>query len=266
MSTAATDCETSYLDVCGKKIQLARGGSGPPLLYLHSAAGETDWMPFHAALAERFTVYVPAHPGFATSTGLDAIRTTTDYAWHYVDLLDALQLQRVPVVGFSLGGWIAAELAIVRPGRVADLVLVNPAGLRVESAPMADLFIDDFAELKRLVYHDARCPGAELIFPSGLDDPKVLPWLRAREATARVAWNPYLHNPDLQAHLRRVECPTLVLCGKQDRLIPPAHGELYAQQIPGAKLEILADCGHMLPLEQPGKFVARTSEFLKAHS
>jgi pimeloyl-ACP methyl ester carboxylesterase len=255
---------TTFPTIAGKKIQLTVGGSGPPLLYLHSAGGETEWMPFHEGLAKHFTVYLPAHPGFADSKGLDEIKDIYDLAWHYVDFLAEQKLGPVPVVGFSLGAWTAVELAILRPQLVKRLVLVDAAGIRVEGAKMAELFIDDLDKLKRLLFHDPNDPSIPLAMPSSLEDSRIIQWLRAREATARVAWNPYLHNPRLPQHLRRVERPTLVLWGRQDKLIPLAHGEFYAEHIPGAKLEVLDNCGHMLPFEKTETFVSTTVEFLKA--
>lgn len=254
--------QTKFFDIAGRKTQLTVGGEGPPLLYLHSAAGEADWMPFHELLAKRFKVYVPAHPGFADSEGLDSIDDIYDYAWHYVDLLAQLKLGPVPVVGFSLGAWTAVELAILRPALVKKLVLVDAAGLHVEGAPMAELFIDDFDKVKKLLFFDPASPVVKQAMPLSLDDARILVWLRAREATARVGWNPYLHNPKLPRHLRRVECPTLVLWGREDKLIPLAHGEYYAQHIPGARLEVLDQCGHMLPFEKAEEFAARVAEFV----
>ena len=254
--------ESVFVDVAGKKTQVTIRGQGPPLVYLHSAGGETEWLPFHERLARDFTVYLPAHPGFALSEGLQQIDDVADLAWHYVDLMDALELERVPVVGFSLGGWIGVELAILRPARVSKLVLTDSAGLHVDGAPMAELFIDDLDELRRLVFHDPHGPLVELALPTSFADSRILNWLRAREATARVAWNPYLHNPRLAGQLRRVECPTLVLWGRHDRLIPLAHGEYYAVHIPGAKLEVLDDCGHMVPFEACDRWAARVAEFV----
>ena len=255
-------CETSFHEIAGKKTQLTRGGSGPPLLYLHSAGGETDWYPFVDALAERYTVYLPAHPGFALSGGLDQIQDMADLAWHYVDLLAALQLDSVPVVGFSLGAWLATELALLRPQLVERLVLVAAAGLHVADAPIAELFIDDIEQLKQLLFHNLQHDSVERALPTSVDDPRMLLWIRAREATARVAWNPYLHNPRLPQHLRRVECPGLVIWGRQDRLIPLAHGESYAEKIPQARLAVIEECGHMAPFEQQGKCAELTLEFL----
>lgn len=253
---------TTFPIIAGKKTQLTVGGEGPPLLYLHSAGGETDWMPFHEQLAKHFTLYLPAHPGFADSKGLEEIRDVADLAWHYVDFLEEQRLGAVPVVGFSLGAWIGIELAILRPQLVTKLVLVSAAGIRLPESPMAELFIDDLGRLRQLLFHDPNDPSVTLALPKSLDDSRIIHWLRAREATARVAWNPYLHNPRLPAHLRRIECPCLVLWGRHDKLIPLAHGAFYAQHLPQARLEVIENCGHMLPFEKPDEFVARTVEFL----
>jgi pimeloyl-ACP methyl ester carboxylesterase len=255
--------ETTFIEIAGKKTQLLQGGQGPPLLYLHSAAGETEWTRFHDALAQNFTVIAPAHPGFALSGGLEEIRDIADMAWRYVDLIQRLKLEGAPVVGFSLGAWIAVELAVLRPALVGKLVLVNAAGLRVEGAPMGDLFVDDLEKIKRLIFFDPDSPVVEEAIPTSLEDSRILNWIRAREATARVGWNPYLHNPRLAAHLHRVECPALVLWARHDRLFPLAIGEAYAAGIPDARLVVLEECGHMLPFEQCDRFVAQTTEFLR---
>jgi len=254
---------TTFPIIAGKKTQLTIGGDGPPLLYLHSASGETEWMPFHAELAKHFTLYLPAHPGFADSKGLEQTRDIYDLAWHYVDLIQELKLGPVPVVGFSLGGWTGVELAILRPQLVKKLVMVASAGVRVPEAPMGELFIDNLDKLKKLLFFDQNDPSIPQAMPTSLDDPRIVMWLRAREATARVAWNPYLHNPRLPQHLRRVECPTLLLWGRHDKLLPLGMGEYYAKQIPGARLEVFENCGHMLPFEKPQQFAERTVAFLK---
>jgi pimeloyl-ACP methyl ester carboxylesterase len=254
---------TQFLDVAGKKTQLTIGGDGPPLLYLHSASGETEWMPFHELLAQHFTVYLPAHPGFAESKGLEEVRDIYDYAWQYADLLQQLNLGPLPIVGFSLGAWTAVELAILRPHLVQKLVLVAAAGVRVPEAPMGELFVDDLPKLKKLLFFDQNDPCIPLAMPQSLDDPRILQWLRAREATARIAWNPYLHNPRLPQHLHRVECPTLLLWGRHDKLLPPGIGEFNAKHSPGARLEIIESCGHMLPFEKPQEFADRATAFLR---
>lgn len=253
---------TQFLDVFGKKTQLTVGGAGPDLVYLHSAAGESEWNAAHEALAKHFKVHVPAHPGFALSGGLDQIRDMDDLAWHYVDLFEQLGLHQAPVVGLSLGGWIACELALRRPQLVGRLVLNSSAGLHVPGQPIAELFVDGFDALRPLMFAEPHGAAANAFLPSSLDDPRVLLWLRAREATARVGWNPYLHNPRLPQHLRRIACPTLVLWGELDRTIPVAHGRYYADHLPNARLELVADGGHMLPLEQPERWADIVTRFV----
>lgn len=253
---------TEFLKVAGKKIQVMRGGKGPPLVYLHSAAGEMDWTPFHNGLAEHFSVIAPAHPGFALSEGLDQIDDMQDLAWHYVDFFEQFDLRNVPVVGFSLGGWLGTELAILRPEMVGKLAIVNAAGLHVEGAPIAELFIDDLNKIAKLVFFDPSNPLVDELTPKR-DDASMLMHLRAREATARVGWSPYLHNPKLRGNLRRVKCPTLVIWARHDKLIPLAHGQAYAEGIPSARLEVLEQCGHMLPYERPVDFVKLVADFMK---
>ena len=256
---------TTFLTVAGHKTELLTGGreDAPPLLYLHSAGGETDWTPFHDALARDFRVVAPAHPGFSYSEGLEDVRSAADMAWRVIDAMAELGLSGVPAVGFSLGGWIGAEAAILRPGLFSRLVLVNSAGVRVEGRPMGDLFQDDFATLQSLLFHESA--GDEVVeqaMPLSMQDARILQWLKAREATARVGWNPYLHNPRLPAHLHRIECPTLVVHAREDRLLPIAGGELFAERIPDAELQVVEDAGHMYPWEQPDDFADRVREYV----
>ncbi len=262
MPASAIRHETRKLNVRGKEIQLNVGGEGPPLVYLHSASGETEWMPFHDSLARHFTLYAPAHPGFGMSKGLEQIDDMQDMAWHYVDLFEQMGWRNVPVVGFSLGAWIALEVAILRPELISKLVLVAAAGLRVEGAPIAELFLDDFQAARELVFYDPNSPIVKTAMPLSFDDARVLMWIRAQEATARIGWNPYLHNPKLPRHLQRVSCPVQVIWGRQDKLIPLAHGEYYAQHLPHAELLVLDECGHMVPFEKQEAFVTTVVDFV----
>jgi pimeloyl-ACP methyl ester carboxylesterase len=193
---------------------------------------------------------------------LEEIADIDDMAWHCVDLLAIVGLDQVPVVGFSLGAWLAVEMAIIRPALLQRLVLVAAAGLHLDEAPTAELFLDDLDRLRRLIFHDPNHAAAAEVFPASRNDPRLLLWLRAREATARVAWNPYLHDPKLPQHLHRIASPTLVIWGDDDRLIPPAHGEFYSRNIPGARLELIRQCGHMAPFEATEECAARTLAFL----
>lgn len=254
--------QTTQIQVAGRKIQMAQGGAGPPLLYLHSAAGETEWSNFHQLLGQSHRILLPAHPGFALSNGLESILDIQDLAWHYVDLLESLGISRIPVVGFSLGGWLAAEIAVLRPHLFEKLILVASAGIRLPEVTSPDIFLDDMDELRRLLFYDSESQLAQDFLPRSHTDERMLFWIRAREASARVAWNPYLHNPRLAQHLKRISVPTLVLWGENDRIFPLPLARYFAQHIPAAQLQVIPECGHMLPLEQPEKFAQACQTFL----
>jgi len=257
--------DASFVDVHGTRVELLRGGSGVPLLYLHSAGGNV-WAPFLDRLAERFTVIAATHPGFGRSGGLEKIDTIHDLVFHVVDLLNTLGLTRLPIVGLSLGGWIAAELAVFHPERVEKLVLLDPVGLRVEGAPVAEFFLAGPAEARRLLFHEPESPLARTFVPDD-PSPEVLDEvLKAREATARVGWNPYMHDPRLAERLYRIAAPTLVVWGDDDRLVPIAHGEAWAKGIRGAKLVTIPACGHAPPFERPEETARIVVEFLTAGS
>src|ERR1700677_3444376 len=140
-----------FIDVRGAKGRLMKAGTGAPLLFLHGAGG-IAWMPFFDRLRRDFTVYVPAHPGFALSEGLDKIDSIFDLVFHYVDFLDVLGLDRPNVVGLSLGGWLAAELAAHQGSRVNKLVLIDAVGLRVEGAPpIPEIFMPGVGVLRKVL-------------------------------------------------------------------------------------------------------------------
>jgi pimeloyl-ACP methyl ester carboxylesterase len=252
-----------FLDIRGTKIQMLKGGSGEPLLYLHSAGGEVVWLPFFELLSQHYTVYVPAHPGFSQSDGLDKIDSMEDLVFHYTDLMDYLGLVQPYVAGLSLGGWLAAELATRYANRIRKLALLNAVGLRVPGAPIAEIFAVTPEETRNLVFHDPQSDLAKMFVPD-VPSPEVLEnTLKAREATARVGWNPYLCNPKLRERLYRIAVPTLIIWGESDRLVPLAHGKAYEEGITGSKLVILEKCGHAPPFEKPQETAKLLSDFFR---
>lgn len=255
-------------------IQLVRTGAGPPMVYLHSATGETT-IPSLGDLAADHTVYVPVFPGFGESEGLEHIDGMEDAVFHLLDVLDALSLRAPTIIGLSLGGWMAAELATRAPDRVSRLVLVSPVGLRIEGAPVAELFGRRPGDLAEDVYADQSHPMAQMMhaLDAWVGDPTkivdvpagmIMPMVQAMAATAKLGWNPYLHNPKLASRLRRITAPTLVVAGAADRFTPRAHPEAYAAGIAGARLAVIEGAGHMVPMERPDEFTAVVREFLTA--
>ena len=257
-------CREEFLDVRGKKIQMLSGGSGDPLLYLHSAGGEVIWLPFFEQLSQHYTVYVPGHPGFSQSEGLDQIDSIEDLVFHYTDLMDQIGLDQPYVVGLSLGGWLAAELATRYANRIKKLALINPVGLRVPGSPMADMFAANPQETRQLVFHDPDSELAKTFIPDEPSQEVLENALRAREATARVGWNPYLSNPKLRGRLYRITVPTVIVWGESDRLVPVEHGRAYHAGIAGSQLIILPECGHTPPFEKPEETVRHLEEFFQA--
>jgi pimeloyl-ACP methyl ester carboxylesterase len=256
-------------EVRGRKVQEAVGGEGKPLLYLHSAMGEAHWlMPHLHELAKRREVHAPALPGFLASEGIEQIRDIGDYAEHTLDYLDAKGWAQVDVVGHSLGGWLAAEVAVRAPERIGRLVLSSAVGIWIREEPLADIFAFNPERPERmaeLLFHDLSSPIAQAMSPSiseEMPEAVLVEFLKAMTATAKVGWNPLLHNPRLEAKLHRVTSPTLCLWGAHDRVAPPAYARRYAERIPGAAVELLPGCGHMSFLEQPAAWAAKVLAFV----
>lgn len=261
------------LDTPAGKIQLFRAGSGAPLVYLHSAGGEST----HAALeelADSFEVLVPVFPGYGESEGIDDIDGMEDAVFHLLDVWDLLGLDAPAVVGLSLGGWMGAELATRYPDKVGKLVLVNPVGLYIEGEPIAEMFGRGAGELAEMLFADQTHPIATAMH--AMDDftgdvgkqveipiEMVLPMWKAMSATAKLGWDPYLHNPKLRGRLRRVTAPTLVIRGAQDGMVPPAHAEAYVADVPGARLEVIDGAAHWLPFERPAELAALVRDFVE---
>ena len=234
---------------------------GPVLLYLHGA-GTFGWMPVHDRLAAGCAVYLPVHPGFGASEGLEDIETMEDLVFHTLDVLEALGLPRADVVGLSLGGWLAAELAVRHPERVRRLVLVDAAGTRVPGVERPDLFLAPAPRARALLFADPTSALATSLLPDVPPPDRVETALRGREAAARLLWNPHAQYRKLTGRLGRIKAPTLIVWGAQDRVLPLPLGEAYHRGIAGSTLTVLEGCGHLPPLEQPERFADLVLRFL----
>jgi pimeloyl-ACP methyl ester carboxylesterase len=253
-----------YLELAGGRVHLFRGGAGEPVLFLHAAGGAGVWQEFHQLLAgSGFDVVAPDHPGFGKSDDFPEVEAIDDLVFHYLDVLEALGLQRANVVGASFGGWVAAELAVAAPHRIGSLVLLSAAGLRLPEHPVPDIFLMPPAKLMATLFHNPPpAPPAE----AAPDIDAVLAAYRDSTALARFCWAPYLSNPKLERRLHRITAPTLVVAPSDDRLIPVAHARRYASRIPGARFAEVPDCGHAMYFERPAEFADLTAAFLHANS
>jgi pimeloyl-ACP methyl ester carboxylesterase len=255
--------QEEVIDIAGRPTALRHGGEGPPFLYLHSTLGEsTLWLPFHQALARRFHVFAPSHPGFGKSGGLDDIDTVEDMAFHYLELIDTLGLEQVILGGVSLGGWIAAEFAVRWPERVERLWIADAPGLWVEEEPLPDLFryMQERDKIRQLVFHDPDCYMADLVFRNGSEDEQLLAAYQNLTLLARLLWErPY--SPKLPSRLHRIQCPTLLLWGENDHLVPPAYGKAYQKYLPHAQFKLISECGHLPMFEREVEFVEALTLF-----
>jgi len=255
------DHSTSRLTVCGCGIKLMRGGAGQPLLVLHGASGAGAWLPFMRSLAERYDVLVPEHPGFGDSDTPDWLDTVHDLAYFYLDVLDQLDLRSVHLVGVSLGGWIAAELAVRDTRRLASLTLVGAAGLHVNGVPQIDPFLRTDEQRIRDFFHDPKLADEMVVRLSKPELEDVA--MKNRVATARIAWQPRNHDPHLAKWLHRIDVPTLLVWGASDRLFPKDYALEYQRLIPGSKAVIIPECGHVPHVEKPAAFVSELMAFIE---
>ncbi|TMQ25737.1 MAG: alpha/beta hydrolase [Candidatus Rokuibacteriota bacterium] len=251
--------DVTRLVVRDTPIDLLRDGRGAPLLYLHGAGAGGRWLTFQARLAERFDVLAPSHPGHGGSPAAEWIEHISDLAFHYLDLLDTLGLDRVHLLGASFGGWIAAELATMASHRLDSLVLIDPVGIKVEGWIYPFLFGVDPLQLVATIFHNPMAALALAPPDTSIDTLAML--YRQSTALARVEWNPYLYNPLLRRRLARITTPTLLCWGAHDRLAPLACAEAWRKEIPGAALRVFEESGHVPHLEEPEALAAAVIEF-----
>jgi pimeloyl-ACP methyl ester carboxylesterase len=230
-------------------VRMRRAGSGPPLLFLHGANGLPAWLPVFDMLSKHFEVMVPEHPGFGAADNPAWIKNVGDLAMYYLDFLDSLGPYQVHLVGHSLGGWTAAELAVRNCSRLASLTLIAPAGIRVKGVPSGDNFIWSPEEAVRNLYCDQAVAERILATPVSDEDADLM--LANRYAAAKFGWEPRWFNPSLERWLHRISVPTLVLWGDSDKLFPAAYAKRWGERVPGARIEIITNCGHVPTIERP---------------
>jgi len=239
--------EPERLDVNGLEVAYRRNGEGEATLFLHGAGFTRMWLPFHERLAQSVDLIAPEHPGYGETEMPEWLDGFDDLVLHYDEFLDALGVRQVHLVGYSLGGWIAAEFAVIYQAWLKSLTLITPAGLRILGQPIENIYAMPPEKLWGLIFNDPA--GAAHLMPDFENLDEVVHQFGEATALARLAWNPQ-YDLKLDRRLERVRCPTLIVRAEHDRLVPDAMAERYAELIPGARIETVPGSGHGLVIEQ----------------
>ena len=251
-----------FIDVDGSKVQLLKGGHGEPLLILHGTAGNSGWLTYARALAERFTVYLPSHPGFGLSDRPEWIESISDLACFYTWFLEKESLEGTRAIGFSMGGWLVAEMAVMCRHAFSQLILVDAVGVKPSLGGIADIFIVTPAQVAELAFYDSKQASEyDQLYGQPLSPEQQVIAERNREMAARLCWKPYMYDPRLPSLLKRIGVPTRIIWGRQDQMVPLECGEIYHQAIPRSELAIIDECGHSPQIEKPDEFIKQALDF-----
>jgi pimeloyl-ACP methyl ester carboxylesterase len=264
------------VNVRSRKVAVIEAGDGAPILYLHGFADvhgvASELQPFHQRLAKVGRVIAAAHPACAGSDELTESCGIDDVVFHYLELIDALGLDRFDLVGHCVGGWIAAELAVRHPERIGRLVLLGACGLFVPGASIGDVFMHaqpergvDYRSLRELLFAANHAPAAQRFFPNGRGDieEEVRRYQMLRFGAFVGFKPPYFYHRELRERLYRAAMPALVIWGEHDCMVPLAHGRAYAQGLGRARdLAIVPGAGHAALLEQPDIAAGMALRFL----
>ena len=236
-------------------------GEGCPMLLLHGGGGPLSKLPFFESLTKHYDVIAPVHPGFASTPIPQHFDGLEDLVYVYLDFLDALELEDVIVMGFSMGGWLAAEIAVRSSACLGRLILVDSVGIKPggrESRDIADAFGLSGPDLIDRLFHDrANAPDM-----SQATDDELAIHAANRTALALYSWEPYMHNPKLPHRLHRITMPTLFIWGESDGIVDVDYARAFQGMISGAELVVVPEAGHQPQVEQPQKFLEAVESFL----
>jgi pimeloyl-ACP methyl ester carboxylesterase len=248
------------IEIGGVHTHVFKKGEGHPLLWLHGANGNPKWNSFLESLSQNYTVYAPEHPGFGRSSRPVWFKDFEDMVYHYRAFLDYFEIEKAMVIGQSLGGWIAAELAVSQTHRVEKLILTAAAGLWKEGYSKVDTFVlSDQKIMEKLVFDKAL--AARMLDQLQSEEVQQLS-MKNRLAYARLAFDKFF-NPKFERILSFINIPTMVIWGEKDEIISPNYAQLYAQYIPETRLRIIPECGHLPYLEKEAEYLSMIHEFLE---
>jgi pimeloyl-ACP methyl ester carboxylesterase len=258
----ATALKITTVDVNGRAVNIHRGGSGRPLLYLHGNDGPDSALAALEKLSRDFDVIAPTHPGFGADLP-DWLDGVHDYAYLYLDLIDALELSQPDIVGHSLGGWLALEVAVRCPHAARSVTIAGSAGIHLRNVPKGDPFFWSPDKIIEHLFADRRLVDEWLERERTMTSAQIEQRLRNQRAVARVAWSPPLYNPNLAKWLHRIRVPTHVVWGEQDRMFPIEYAHAFKDLLPRSVLTVMPGCGHLVQVEQTDAFSDHVARFIQ---
>lgn len=251
------------IDIRGQTVEVHMAGSGPDLLFLHAEDYFTQHRPWLDQLSRHFRVIAPRLPGFGQSALPENFRTIHDLAYHTMDLITALNLRDVTLVGASMGGWVGLEICVRSTQNIARLALLGAIGVKFggrEDRDFADLYALPVQDAMRLLFHN---PDKALPDYTQLSDDAALEIARDRQSAGLLLWKPFMHNPALRQWLHRINIPALVVGGAQDGFVVPGHAAKLAHALPNGRAQLIANAGHYPQIEQTDETAAAIVAFAK---
>jgi len=245
------------------QLIVLKGGSGKPLLVLHEELGYPGWMKWNEALGERRTLLTPLYPGFGRTPLANWIMNIRDLASFFARFVREQNLAPIDVIGFSLGGWVAAEMAANDPAIFSKIVLVAPVGIRPPEGEIKDLFTVPALVYLRESVRDVASKEFSALYDGGTSPEQYEAFEDARAETARLAWQPYMFNPSLPHLLDgTANNPTLLVWGRDDRVVPISAAQVYQKSMKNARSVVLDGCGHRPEVEKSEQFIKEVQNFL----
>jgi pimeloyl-ACP methyl ester carboxylesterase len=247
------------------QLAVIKGGAGKPLLIFHDELGYPGWMTWNESLAHERTLVIPLQPGFGKTPRLDWIRNFRDLAGFYSQALREMHLDPIDVMGFSAGGFIAAEMAACDPKIFSKMILVAPMGLKPIEGEIMDIFpITMRTHLRATVADPFATPEFTKLYGGEMTPEQFEAFEEARAESARIGWEPYMHNPSLPHLLRGTKIPTLLVWGSKDHVVPRGCIDEYKKAIAGAQVAVIHNVGHRPEIENSPEFERVVTKFLAA--
>jgi pimeloyl-ACP methyl ester carboxylesterase len=251
--------------IAGTDLAMIKGGAGKPLFILHDELGYTGWMTWNERFAQERTLLIPLQPGFGKTPRLEWIRSYRDLAGFYSQMVREMHLDPVEVIGFSVGGFIAAEMVAADPKIFSRMVLVAPMGLKPAEGEIMDIFARTIRRhLRATVADPVNTPEFAKIYGGDMTPDQFEAFEDARSETARLGWEPYMHNPSLAYLLHGVKVPTLLVWGTRDGVVPHGCIEAYRAAIANAQVAEIERVGHRPEIENTAEFERVVRKFLAA--